>query len=110
MTTYTWTVTNLWTLPQVDGQTDVVVNSAFLVTGVDGEYTANIQDNQQFTYTGGAFTPFDQLTQDQVIGWIQAALGPNGITSLEACVQGQIDSMKNPPVSPAQQPLPWVAQ
>ncbi len=24
--------------------------------------------------------------------------------------QGQIDSMKNPPVSPAQQPLPWVAQ
>ena len=110
MTTYTWTVTNLWTLPQVDGQTDVVVNSAFLVTGVDGAYTANIQGNQQFTYTGGPFTPFDQLTQDQVIGWIQAALGPNGITSLEACVQGQIDSMKNPPVSPAQQPLPWVAQ
>ncbi|NBS71076.1 hypothetical protein EBT31_19540 [bacterium] len=110
MTTYVWTVTRLWTLPQVDGETDVVVNAAYNVVGTDGEYTASLDNTQQFTYTGGAFTPFDQLTQDQVIGWIQAALGENGIISVEACIQGQIDSKKNPPVSPAQQPLPWAAQ
>jgi len=34
-------------------------------------------------------------------------LGENGIISVEACIQGQIDSQKNPPVSPQVTPLPW---
>ena len=104
MTTFTTTVQTMYTLPQVDGQTDVVVNVNYLVTGVDGTYTAEIGFSQQFTIQQGeAFTPYAQLTQAQVVGWAD----PQTVSNMQACVQGQIDSMITPPVSPSSQPLPW---
>jgi hypothetical protein len=106
MTTFTTTVTQMYTLPQEAGQTDVVVNVNYLVTGVDGAYTADIGFNQQFTIQqGGSFTPYAQLTEAQVIGWAD----PQTVSNMQACVQGQIDSMVNPPVSPTSQALPWAA-
>ena len=104
MTQFSTTITAMYTLPQVDGQTDVVVNAMWTVTGVDGKYTADIGGNSQFTITQGeGFTPYADLTEAQVIGWIPE----NQIESAQACVQGQLDSMVNPPVSPTSQPLPW---
>ena len=106
MTTFTTTVQTMYTLPQVEGQTDVVVNVNYLVTGVDGANTANIGFSQQFTIQQGeAFTPYAQLTQAQVVGWAD----PQTVSNMQACVQGQIDSMVNPPVSPTSQALPWSA-
>jgi len=109
VTTWTWTVDRLWTLPQQAGQENVVVNSAFTLTGTDGTHTASIEGNQQFTYTGGEFTPFNSLTQAEVLNWIEAALGEQGISNFKSNVQGQIDSLANPPVSPSSQPLPWAS-
>jgi len=104
MTTFTTTITAMYTLPQVDGQTDVVVNALWQVTGVQDTYTASIGGNSQFTITQGAgFTPYADLTQAQVVGW----LSPESIASAQSCVQGQIDSMITPPVSPSSQALPW---
>ena len=104
MTTFTTTVTQMYTLPQVEGQTDVVVNVIYLVTGVDDTYTANISFNQQYTIQqGGSFTPYSELTEAQVVAWAD----PQTITNMEACVQGQINSMINPPVSSTSQALPW---
>ena len=82
-----------------------VVNVLWTVTGVDGQYTASIDGNSQFTMQEGTFIPYDQLTQATVIGWIP----PEQIASAQACVQGQLDSLANPPVSPQNTPLPWAA-
>ena len=106
MTTFTTTVTQMFTLPQEAGQTDVVVNVNYLVTGVDGANIADIGFSQQFTIQQGeAFTPYAQLTQAQVVGWAD----PQTVSNMQACVQGQINSMVNPPVSPTSQALPWSA-
>jgi len=106
MTTFTTTVTQMFILPQEAGQTDVVVNVNYLVAGVDGTYTADIGFSQQFTIQQGeAFTPYASLTEAQVVGWAD----PQTVSNMQACVQGQIDSMINPPVSPSSQPLPWSA-
>jgi len=106
MTTFTTTVTQMYTLPQEAGQIDVVVNVNYLVTGVDGTYTANIGFSQQFIIQqGGSFTPYAQLTEAQVVGWAD----PQTVSNAQACVQGQINSMINPPVSPTSQALPWSA-
>jgi hypothetical protein len=86
-----------------------VVNVLWTLTGVDGQYTASIGGNSQFTVQEGTFTPYSQLTQAQVIGWVQAALGADGVANFEANVQGQINSMITPPVSPQNAPLPWAA-
>lgn len=101
MTTFTTTITDMYTLDTPDP--GFVVNVLWTVTGVDGSNTASIDGNSQFTMQEGTFIPYDQLTQATVIGWIPASQ----IASAQACVQGQIDSMITPPVSPQNTPLPW---
>lgn len=105
MTTFTTTIDRMYTLQTPDP--DYVVNVLWTVTGVDGDNTASIGGNTQFSSADqeGAFIPYASLTQAQVIGWIP----DNQIESAQACVQGQLDSMANPPVSPENTPLPWVA-
>ena len=105
MTTFTTTINALYTVQQPDP--DYVVNCLWTVTGVDGEYTASIGGNTQFdsSQQEGAFVPYPNLTPQIVTGWIPA----NQIESAQACVQGQINSMINPPVSPQNTPLPWAA-
>ena len=108
MTTYTWTVDAMYTLQQPDP--DYVVNVVWTLTGVDGTTTAFIGGSTMFNSNqSSAFIPYDQLTQATVIGWVQAALGEQGIANFEANVQGQINSILNPPVSPMNTPLPWAA-
>jgi hypothetical protein len=103
MTTFTTTIDSMYTLDTPDP--GFVVNVLWTVTGVDGSNTASIGGNSQFTVQEGTFTPYTSLTEAQVIGWIPESQ----ITSAQQCVQGQIDSMITPPVSPAAQPLPWSA-
>jgi hypothetical protein len=107
-TTYTWKVVSMSVLPKQGGETDVVVLSTYNVTGTKDETIVSIDGMfQQFTYTGGAFTPYEDLTEEQVIGWIQSALGENGVNSIYACIDGQINSILNPPPTPQPEPLPW---
>jgi len=106
MTTFTTTITAMYTVPNPTGY---VVNVLFNVSGTDGTYTANIDGNITFTPEQGevGFVPYDQLTQDEVMGWINTAT--NNQENYYANVQGQINSMITPPVSPTSQPLPWGA-
>ena len=93
----------MYTIPTPTGY---VVNVLYKVTGVDGTYTADIDGNTQFTPEQGAtIIPYDQLTEAVVLSWIPES----AITSAQQCVQGQINSLITPPVSPTSQPLPWSA-
>ena len=102
MTTFTTTINSMYTIDTPEP--GFVCNVLWTVTGVDGTYTAEIGGNSQFTVQEGpTFTPYDQLTQAQVLAWIPA----EQITSAQECVQGQINSLITPPVSPANTALPW---
>ena len=115
MSQMTWAVTSMACYPQAEGETDVVFNVFWQCTGqeVVGNdpttsqvYNGRIAGSQPVTYTAGSpYTPYDQLTQAQVLGWIWAA----GVdkTATEAQVQIQIDNAINPPV--VTPPLPWPA-
>ncbi len=107
MTNYTWTITNLFTLQQPNP--DYVVTANWTLTGIDGEYTASINGMERFIVDDNKpnYIPFADLTETTVIGWIQSALGEQGVENTKACVQGQIDSKRNPPISPENTPLPW---
>ena len=102
MTTFTTRITAMYTLQQPDP--NYVVNALWEVTGVDGTYTASIGGNTQFdSQQSETFIPYNELTETIVIGWIPE----QQMTSAQACVQGQIDSMITPPVSPQNTALPW---
>ena len=107
MTNYTWKVTNLYT-QTIDGKEDYVVLAHCETIGVDGEYTASVPNVIQFsTQEVGTFIPYADLTEEIVVGWIKEVLEEDGVLSIEASIQGQIDSQINPPVSPENTPLPW---
>ena len=105
----TWIIEQMQCAPQQDGETDVVITAAWRCNGeqVDGDktYTGTVYGSCGFTYTGGAFTPYDQLTQDQVLGWCWSSGVDKDAT--EANVQSQIDNQINPPVVVL--PLPWAS-
>ena len=107
MTNYTWEVTALYT-ETIDGEQNYVVISNYGVLGVEGTYSASVSNIARFnTESVTPFVPYENLTNDIVIGWIQNDLGVDGVSNIEACIQGQIDSQINPPVTPQSQPLPW---
>ena len=105
MTTITWTITAMDAYPHEQGNADVVFNVHWTCSGTDGDYSGSVYSTCQVPYTGGKFTPYDQLTQQQVLGWIWA----NGVdqSATEAAVAQQIATAKNPPV--VTPPLPWSA-
>jgi hypothetical protein len=104
MTTFTWIVSQLDCYPQYDNQTDVVFTVHWQLTGTDGTHTGSVYSTCGVTYKADTpYTPYANLTKDQVLGWIWA--GGVDKASAEAAVQTQIDNQINPPViSPA---LPW---
>jgi hypothetical protein len=102
--TITWTISQLDCYPQADGHTDVVTTAHWQCTGVQDTFTSQVYSTCSFPPPEGPdWTPYDQLTQDQVLGWCWE----NGVdkAATEAAVQTQIQNQINPPVvSP---PLPW---
>ena len=108
-TTYTWSITSMSTLPQVNGFTDVVVTAQWLCVGINGQTTANFDGICKFTISPNDpnYTPYNQLTEQKTLEWVFNSLGENGVSSTEQCIEGQINSILNPPVIPSAQPLPW---
>jgi hypothetical protein len=107
MTTFTWAVTALYT-ETIGTNQDYVVIAKYTLLGVDGEYEASISNTARFsTESVSQFIPYADLTNEIVIGWIQEELGVDGVANLEACIQGQINSLITPPVSPVNTPLPF---
>lgn len=104
--TYTWIISQLDAYPQQDGHTDVVMTIHWRRQATDGTYSADIYGAQSVTLDAEApFTPFADLTEAQVIGWLEDAFGAELLAAQVAALDQQIANQINPPVvSP---PLPW---
>lgn len=105
-TTYQWAVNQMTAYPQYEGETDVVFQVAWVCSGTDGTYNAAAYGTVDVTYEAGTpFTPYDQLTLDQVLGWVFAALGTAGVEQAQADCDTQITAQRN--ASTVTPPLPW---
>jgi len=112
MPTLSWIIERLLCKPVEGTLTDVVITADWRCNGTE---TTGSGDTEQ-TYTGTCygscsfapptenFTPYDQLTEQQVLDWCFA----NGVdqAAIEANVSLQIANQINPPVVVL--PLPWV--
>jgi hypothetical protein len=120
-TTYQWNIQALDCVPQEDGHTDVVVTAHWTVLATSSEgktfkdidgndftvpYTSSVYGTQSFTYDSGkAFIPYDSLTQDEVVSWVQEGMGIDAVTALQENLDNQIEAQINPPI--VTPPLPW---
>jgi len=97
MITYNWNCRTVDVHPQEEGQTDVVYNVHWTVTGVDGDYSVtNIGTQVVPLSEGGTFIPFEDLTNEVVVEWTKEAMGEEQVTSIEASIAGQIEALINP--------------
>jgi len=104
----TWIVEQMSCYPTYQGQTDVVFNVAWRANAVDGSYSATNCGTAGITYAEGSpYTPYPELTQDQVLGWVQVTLGQEQVDAIEAGLTTQINNQINPPVVVLA--LPWSA-
>ena len=105
--TITWTISALNCVPSTPEGANFVVTAHWACNGTDGTYSTSIYSTTSFPVEQEAnFVPYDQLTQDTVLGWVWA----NGVDkdATEAAVDQQLANLANPPVvSP---PLPWAVQ
>ena len=112
MITYDWNCRRVDARPLEDGQKDVVYNVHWIVKGtsdvlVPGSeelppgsptfYQASAMGAQTVTWNPeGTFIPFEDLTNEIVVEWTQAAMGEEQVASIEASIASQIESLIHP--------------
>ena len=103
-TIYTWSITSMDAYPQADGEQDVVFNVNWSCFAIEDEnYQATSFGSVPVTYAAGSpYTPYNQLTQEQVWGWINPSIDRPAV---EANLQSSIDAQKTPEV--VTPPIPW---
>jgi hypothetical protein len=125
-TTYVWDVTQLTCVPSMNSYTNVVITAIWKCIGsrsvktmyaeeadiFDPEnidprkwttYTDFVIATAQFSLPSGSFTPYNNLTEAQVLSWIWASGVDKAAT--ENIVKLRIDAQITPPVTTP--PLPW---
>lgn len=99
MTVTTWAIANL----------ERETSDGFVFTA---HYTVNAKDD---TYSAGAYgsigferpetlIPFADLTEAEVVSWVQEALGAEKVAEVEAALQNQIDQQRTPTQATG---VPW---
>jgi hypothetical protein len=97
---YNWQIVTMDRLTS-DG---FVVTVHYNVSAVDGDYSANTYGTVGYTeQPGESFTPYDQLTETQVVGWVQESLGKDEV---EASLASQIEAQKHPTQESG---VPWAS-
>ena len=93
-----------WNVVQMDRKSadGFVTTVHYNVSAVDGEFTASTYGTVGYTEEG-AFTPYSQLTEAVVVGWVQTSLGKD---TVEQSLAAQIEAQKNPV---SESGLPWAA-
>jgi hypothetical protein len=92
-----------WNVVQMDRLTfdGFVVTVHYTVNAVDDDYTASIYGTVGYTQEDKSYTPFADLTKEQVIVWVKDSLGQE---TVEEALTAQINAQKNPVQESG---LPW---
>jgi hypothetical protein len=104
MITLSWIIERLLVKPTEGTHTDVVITADWRCNGSQESFSGTCYGSTSFAPPSGEFTPYEDLTEQQVLDWCFA----NGVdkTSIEANVSLQIENQINPPVIAP--PLPWL--
>lgn len=116
MNTYVWKIQKLEVAPQEGALVDVVRGVHYTVTAVaeDG-ITAGGYGSVGLNAPGEDFTAYADLTETQIVSWVQAAINAeppqegeeavDRVADIHAALDRQIEYTRNPPVVSKQ--VPW---
>ena len=104
MTTFNWNCRTVDVYPTDETYADVVYNVHWIVTGTsdqldpqDNPYTATSIGTQTLSTSDITdFIPFEDLTNEEVVAWTQAAMGEEQVTQIETNIDAQIENLITP--------------
>jgi hypothetical protein len=103
---FAWKVERLECRPQVGALVNVVskvhwriFDSEAAVQTIYGVVEVELDESE-------AFTPFEELTEETVVSWVQGKLGEEKIAALETSLTQAVNARIDPPV--VDMPPPWM--
>jgi predicted sugar kinase len=94
----TWTIVNM----ERDASTGFVSTVHWTCSDVDGDYSGRTYGS--LGLSGELVTPYEDLTEETVIGWVHEAMGEETVAAHEASVAAKIAYAKEPKVATG---MPW---
>jgi hypothetical protein len=99
VTTTTWKIANL-SRETVDG---FVYEAHYTVDSKNDTYASSAYGSIGFERPDNLI-PFVDLTEAEVVSWVQEALGEEKVAEVEAALQAQLDEQRNPTKAAG---VPW---
>lgn len=95
MNTYSWDCRTVDTYPTNGDFSDVVYNVHWRLSGTDetGEHSSTVIGTQSVTVEDLAtdsFVSFEELTHEDVIGWVESAMGEDRVAELYTSLDSQL--------------------
>ena len=100
-------MTTTFKISQMDRLTDTgfVCTVHWTASQVDGEYTASTYSTVGFTeQPDQSLIPYEDLTEAQVVEWVKASLGEEGVAAIDTALANNIADQKAPKVAAG---TPW---
>jgi hypothetical protein len=95
--TYDWNCKTVDVYPQAEGETNVVYNVHWVVTGTEEDYSArNIGTQKVALDPETPFIPFEDLTNEIIVGWTKDAMGQEKVQAIEDSIANEIIELANP--------------
>ena len=103
--TKTWDIVCMDSAPTEGSLSDVVTNVHWTASDSDGEHSGSSYGSVELAAAdSGSFTAYKDITKDNAIAWVKAALGSDEVTAIETSIAAQITESKTPTVSSG---VPW---
>jgi hypothetical protein len=106
-TTFTWHIANL----EREVSDGYVFTAHWTVVGISDDvdpegnpYNSGAYGSMGLERPEGNLIPFDELTQEQVVGWVKDKFGAEKVTEIEAALQAQLDEQRHPSKASG---MPW---
>lgn len=98
------TVTN-WAIANLERETadGFVFTAHYTISAKDNAYSAGAYGSIGFERPD-SLIPFADLTEAEVVGWVQEALGADKVADIEAALQNQLDQQRTPTKAAG---VPW---
>lgn len=94
---YKWVAETLFIFPEYQGKNDVVFSVFWRRIAEDGDYAAELCGEQQIEVKiSDAFVSFENLTFNQVVGWLESAIGAQALDDIDSRLTNMISEKINP--------------
>ena len=92
----TWKINNVMVYNTLDGNSDVIylVNYNVTATGNEGSY-ALFKEATIDTSRITDFVPFEDLTEEIVLGWVTTELGTDGVAAIDQEAEDELSDFLN---------------